>query len=98
MDIRQIIESDARIVEIKKEYNVLISKKNMLIMEISLVEGDIIKLQGKYEATAQEIVKPLQAKDMPVEDKTLDEPSEMLGPVSEQVASAETDRPTHDEV
>ena len=107
MDIRTIIESDARIIAIKQEYNVLIAKKNEAILAISHIEADIIKLQGKYEATAQEIVKPFQPQpntmnevvpesvepvETPVAEDNVDDGFAEPGSVSEAEPTAETAR------
>jgi len=97
MDIRQIVEQDGRIIAIKEEYKVLIAKKQAAIIEISNIEADIIKLQGKYEATAQEIVKPF-VPQTPAEVVADENATPVVeGPVSEPEPTAETDRPVKDE-
>jgi hypothetical protein len=57
MNIQTLIDQDPRIVDLRKQYQELIARKNQLIMDISHVEADIIKASGTYETIAQEVVK-----------------------------------------
>lgn len=47
--IQDIIQSDPRVVQLKKEYNELVQKRNALILDISFCESDIIRKMGQFE-------------------------------------------------
>lgn len=61
MNIQQLIDQDARVVEIRKTYQQLIQQKHQIIQVLSHTEADIIKASGSYEAIVKEIVAKYQA-------------------------------------
>ena len=64
MNIQQIIDQDPRALEIRQKYQYLVQQKNQLIMKISGVEADIIKLMGAYETISKEIIDKLKGKPL----------------------------------
>ena len=56
MTIQEFIEKDPRIQEMKKRGQAMVNQKNQLIMEISHIEADIIKLMGQFESLQKEII------------------------------------------
>jgi hypothetical protein len=60
MNIQQLIEKDPRVIELRQQYQQTLAKKNQMIMAISNIEADIIKMMGKYEVISNEIVTALR--------------------------------------
>lgn len=49
LTVNDFIHSDPRIIELKKEYNDCISKKNQFILDVARAEADIIYTMGAFE-------------------------------------------------
>ena len=90
MNIQQFIEQDPRVIELKQQYNKLLVTKNQLIMDISHVEADIIKLSGAYEVVTKEIIGTLQTKGVVPTPPSVEGP-EPVEPVETPIAEENED-------
>ena len=70
MTIQEFIQQDPRVQEMQKTGKALTQRKNALIMEISHIEADIIKLMGQFETIQKEIISKVQ--DAMQQPKTTD--------------------------
>lgn len=62
MDVTKIIDQDPRIKAIKNHFKALAAEKNQKIKDISNIEADIVKLQGKYEVVSKEIIEKIKSR------------------------------------
>ena len=56
MTIQEFIQQDPRVQEMQRQGKVLNQRKHELIIEISHIEADIIKLMGQFETIQKEII------------------------------------------